>query len=63
MPGADFSLPKHIAHLWKAAAELRVAASEEPEDAAALRRIADQLEAQANDLEDANGCAKPVGFV
>jgi gamma-glutamyl phosphate reductase len=63
MPGAEFLLPKHIADLWKAAAELRVAASEEPENAAALRRIADQLEAQADDLEEANSRAKPIGFV
>jgi hypothetical protein len=63
MPGSEFSLPQHIAHLWRAAAELRVAASEEPANAAALRRIADQLEAQADDLEDANSRAKPVGFV
>src|SRR5438270_10339633 len=45
-----------------AAAELRVAASDEPENAAALRRLADQLEAQADDLDAANSRAKPVGF-
>ena len=63
MPGEECSLPKHIAELWKAAAELRVAASDEPENAAALRRLADQLEAQADDLDEANSRAKPVGFI
>ena len=63
MPGAEFSLPKHIADLWKAAAELRVAASGEPDKAAALQRIADQIEAQADHLEAANSRSKPVGFV
>ena len=43
MPGAECSLPKHIAELWEAAAELRVAASDEPENAAALRRLAGSL--------------------
>jgi len=62
MPGEECSLPKHIAELWKAAAELRVAASDEPENAAALRRLADQLETQADDLDEANRRAKPVGF-
>ena len=63
MPGAECSLPKHIAELWKAAAELRIAASDEPENAAALGRLADQLEAQADDLDEANSRAKPVAFI
>ena len=63
MPAAEFSLPQHIADLWKAAAELRVVASDEPENAAALRQIADQLEAQADELEESASRARPVGFV
>ena len=60
---APFSLGKHIVYLWKAAAELRVAAVDEPAHAAALRRMADQLEAQAEELEENNSRAEPVGFV
>jgi len=62
VPGAQFSLPKHILSLWKAAAELRVAASDEPDNAAALRRIANELEAQADELEKTKRPPKEVGF-
>ena len=58
MSEAAFSLQKHVVCLWKAAAELRVAAVDEPAHAAALRRMADQLEAEAEELED----AEPVGL-
>ena len=37
MSEAAFSSRKHIVYLWKAAAELRVAAVNEPAHAAALR--------------------------
>ena len=63
MPAAKFSLPMHIVDLWKTAAELRIAAADEPADAAALRRMADQLEVQAGELEESYSRAKPVGFV
>jgi hypothetical protein len=61
MSEAAFSLRKHIVYLWKAAAELRVVSVNEPAHAAALRRMADQLEAE--ELEEKNSRAKPVGFV
>jgi hypothetical protein len=63
MSEAAFSLRKHIVYLWKAAAELRVASVNEPAHAAVLRRMADQLEAEAEELEEKNSRAKPVGFV
>jgi len=48
--------------LRQAASELRDAASHEPERAEALRHIADQIDAEADDLAKAVGL-RGVGFV
>ena len=55
MPEQNFSLVGHIAFLCQAASELRDAASHEPDIAKALRHIADQIQAEADDLSKATG--------
>ena len=62
MPEQNFSLVGHITFLRQAASELRDAASHEPERAESLRHIADQIDAEADDLSEAAGL-KGVGFV
>lgn len=62
MPNRDFSLIGHIAFLRQAANVLRDAASHEPERAKALRHIADQIDAEANDLAEGTGLVG-VGFI
>jgi len=62
MPNRDFSLVGHLAFLRQAASELRDAASHEPDRAEALRHIADQIDAEADDLAKAVGLTG-VGFV
>jgi hypothetical protein len=56
---AFFSFPGHLAFLRQAASELRDMAAHDPEIAEALRHIADQITAEADDLE---GKAEGVCF-
>ena len=62
MANRDFSLIGHIAFLRQTASELRETASRDPELAQALRHMADQIDAEADDLAKATGLSG-VGFI
>jgi hypothetical protein len=62
MRNRDFSLIGHMAFLRQTASELGEAASHEPELAQVLRHIADQIEAEVDDLAEVTGLSG-VGFI
>ena len=61
MPGQRFSMAGHIVFLRQAAAELRAAASHDSEIAEMLRHMADQMDAEVDDLQKVSRF-KGVGF-